>query len=147
MSELTELVGLIGEPFRMVIEEGKVHEFAHATRSTCPEHVRAEDPRAPVTFLASSAFWAPPETGVIGQLDLDLRRVLHGGQEYVWHTTPPCAGQVLRGHQRVARAYTKQGGRGGTMRFIELVTTYTDENGDLVAEEWSTLIETGHGDN
>lgn len=142
MGSHDDLVNQVGDPFRLVIEEGKIHELARATRSESAEHLRDVDPIAPVTMLAVSTHWARAGAALSDRLNLDVRRVLHGGQEYVWHVPPPCAGTVLSGQQRVDRVYAKEGGRGGSMRFIELVTEYTDERGGLVAEERVTLIET-----
>jgi hypothetical protein len=42
----------------------------------------------------------------------------------------------------VDRIYEKEGKRGGTMRFADIVTTYRNERGDVVVESHMTLIET-----
>jgi acyl dehydratase len=41
--------------------------------------------------------------------------------------------------------YEKEGKRGGTMRFAEMVTEYKDESGKVVARVAHTMIETGQG--
>ena len=74
---------------------------------------------------------------------MDLRRLLHGGQEYVFHGPPPRAGVELTMQTRVDKIYEKEGKRGGTMTFVETVTEFRDPDGKLVAEARSTAIETG----
>ncbi len=74
---------------------------------------------------------------------MDLRRLLHGEQEYVFPKGPPRAGTRLTAQSRVEAVYEKEGKRGGTMTFVVTVTDFTDEAGDLVAQARSTAIETG----
>ena len=91
----------------------------------------------------ASSFWnhagAMPTLG----LDFDLARLLHGGQEFVFHGPPPRTGTTLIGQMRVSDAYEKEGRRGGTMSFIEVVTDFHDTAGTLVAEAKIVLIVTG----
>jgi hypothetical protein len=46
----------------------------------------------------------------------------------------------LKGQSRVDRVYTKEG-RSGTLTFVDIVTTYTDPGGRLVAESNLTSVE------
>jgi hypothetical protein len=137
------LEGKRGMPFRMVVEEGKIAEFARAVHSSHPEHFQQEDSIVPPTFFMAAAHWQPPESTAIRGVDIDRNRVLHGEQEFVFHTEPPRAGAVLTGQQRIDRVFQKQGKRGGTMTFFCLVTDFTDESGRLVAESRTTILETG----
>ncbi|MGV0794845.1 FAS1-like dehydratase domain-containing protein [Mycolicibacterium sp. XJ1819] len=125
----------------MRIELGKVREFARATRSQRAEHYDADVGISPVTFLVSSAFWQAPESSPV-RGKIDLARALHGSQEFVFHDQPPAVGALLTGHMHIGNQYEKDGKRGGTMTFTEIVTEFTDQNGRLVAEMTSTLIET-----
>jgi hypothetical protein len=136
--------GNTGQPFRVVVEEGKVREFARATKSTHPAYLVGDGPPAvsPVTFLASSAFWQGPESSPWGEAKLSWERILHGEQEFTFPGPPPAAGTVLTAEARIDRVYEKEGKRGGTMTFVEMVTEYRDESGGLVAESRSTVIET-----
>ncbi len=131
----------IGEPFRMVVEEGKILEFARAVRADLPEH-RGPNAIAPATFLAACAHWMSEEnSGWKGQRR-DFRRVLHGEQEFVLPSGPPRAGTELVGQQRIERIYHKRGKRGGMMKFTDVVTEFSDGDGHLVATMRSTSIET-----
>jgi N-terminal half of MaoC dehydratase len=130
--------------YEMEVERGKIREFARATMSRNPDYL--DDPVAviPPTFLISSGFWAPPDSpNPAASLNINLARLLHGGQEFVFYGPPPRAGAKLTTASRVDKVYEKEGRRGGTMRFAETVTEFRDEGGKLVAESRTTLIETG----
>lgn len=137
-----DMIGRTGTPFRVVIEEGKVREFARATGSTNPDHLRDGDPVSPVTFLISSVLWQDDSSSVWTGVERDYDRILHGEQRVTFHGPPPRAGDVLTGQQRVDDVYTKEGRRGGAMEFTEVVTEFRDADGQLVAEMASTTIVT-----
>jgi hypothetical protein len=136
--------GNSGKPFRMVVEEGKVREFARAVKSSNPAYLAEGQPPAtsPVTFLASSAFWQGPESSPFGGLSLHWERILHGEQEFNFPGAPPAPGTELTAQARIDRVFEKEGKRGGTMTFVEVVTEYRDSSGAVVAESRSTVIET-----
>jgi hypothetical protein len=123
----------------MVVERGKIREFAAAMQSQNPAYLGPE-PIVPPTFLMSSPLWAPE--GALVDVGFDRRRLLHGEQEFVFHGPPPRAGQVLKVVDRLEDQYEKPGKRGGMMRFAVVVTEYRSEDGTLVAEARKTLIET-----
>jgi len=136
-------VGLTDEPAQIPIERGKLREFARACKSDNPAYVDAPTPVAPPTFLTNTNFWMSAATSPLAKLGIDLKRLLHGGQEYVFHGPPPAAGTELTFQTRVDKIYEKEGKRGGTMTFVETVTEFCDAKGTLVAEARSTAIETG----
>jgi MaoC dehydratase-like protein len=136
-------IGETGEAFDMTVERGKIREFARATKSENPEYLDDAAPVSEPTFLVSSVFWAPPGATRWGKLKLDMRRVLDGGREFVFHGPPPKAGTKLTAQNRVDDIYEKEGKRGGTMTFVVTVQEFRDEAGRLVAEMRSTAIETG----
>lgn len=130
------------QPFQMVVEAGKVREFAFAVRSSDPEH-HGEQPVTPPTFLQTSSWWQGPEHSPWAGVERDYSRLLHGQQEFVFHGEPPAAGAVLEGVSRIERTYEKAGRRGGSMSFTEVVTEFREvPSGRLVAESWNTSIET-----
>jgi hypothetical protein len=135
-------IGATDAPFSMTIERGKVREFARATHSSNPEYLEDAVPVSPPTFLTTVAFWTPPGQSVFSKVKIDLKRLLHGGQEYIFHGPPPRAGTELTVQTRVADIYEKEGKRGGTMTFVVTVTEFRDASGTLVAEARSTAIET-----
>jgi hypothetical protein len=141
MGQLSQFEGRTGAEFTMTVERGKIREFAAAVGSDHPRYF-GDAPASPPTFLASSNFWTTDASSPWGDDLPDLSRILHAGQQYVFHGPPPRAGTVLHGRQRIDRVYTKQGSRGGTLEFAEVVTEFRDDDGRLVAEERSTLVVT-----
>jgi hypothetical protein len=132
-------VGTRGTEYEMVVERGKIREFAAAMQSQNPAY-DGPDAIAPPTFLISGSLWAPE--GATVDVGFDRRRLLHGEQEFVFHGPLPRAGQVLKVSDRLEDRYEKPGKRGGMMRFAVVVTEYRDADGTLVAEARRTLIET-----
>lgn len=133
-------IGRTGAPFRVLIERGKVLEFARAVRASD----QVEDNRVVTgTFLTTAGlFWQPAESNPLQPGDLDSRRVLHGEQEFVYHGPPPSSPTTLIAQTSISSVRTREGNRGGTMRLIDIVTEYRDETGALVAESRSTAVET-----
>jgi hypothetical protein len=131
--------GTRGTEYEMVVERGKIAEFAAAMQSQNPAYA-GPGAVVPPTFLISSALWAPEGAAV--DVGFDRRRLLHGEQEFVFHGPPPRAGQVLKVSDQIVDRYEKPGKRGGMMRFAVVVTEYRSEDGALVAEARKTLIET-----
>ncbi len=129
----------VGQPWEVVVERGKIAEFADAMLSANPAY-RGPAAIVPPTFLTSAARWAPP--GVRVDVGFDRKRLLHGEQEYTFHGDLPVAGDVLTAQERVVERFSKPGKRGGTMRFATVVTEYRDAAGALVAEAKATFIET-----
>lgn len=132
-------VGTEGQAWEVVVERGKIREFAAAMQSDLPDYQGA-GAVVPPTFLASAVQWAPE--GVRIGHGFDRRRLLHGEQEYRFFGPPPKVGQVLRARDRVEDRYEKPGKRGGTMRFVVIVTEFRDEADTVVAEARATYIET-----
>lgn len=136
--------------FELPVERGKVREFARAVGATDPlfydpEHARAEgfpDVLAPPTFTVTQIWQISREEreARLGA-NLDYGRVLHGEQEFVY-TRLPFAGEVLKGVMRISKDFTKEGKRGGQMRFVTYETRFTDAQDEEVLTAYYTLIET-----
>jgi hypothetical protein len=132
-------VGTRGTDYEMVVERGKIAEFAAAMQSQNPAYA-GPGAIVPPTFLMSGSLWAPEGAAI--DVGFDRRRLLHGEQEFIFHGQPPRAGQVLTVSDQIVDRYSKPGKRGGMMRFAVVVTEYRGEDGTLVAEARKTLIET-----
>jgi hypothetical protein len=133
-----------GLPFQMPIELGKVREFARATGGTSPDYL--ENPSAPIppTFLRTQVFWTPAGgPNLLKDVKLDLRRILHGEQEYEFFGPPPHVGDELTVTTRLDSVEEKDGKRGGKMLVIVFISDFTDGDGALVARGRQTLIQTG----
>jgi peroxisomal enoyl-CoA hydratase 2 len=143
------IVGRAGKPFKMPIEWSKVREFARAIKDPDPVYFDPEAAKkqlggipVPVTFLQTSAFWTDADSAPGGMGGFDLRRILHGEQEFEFFK-PIYVGDTLTGVSKVADVFEKEGGRGGKMTFLVTETEYTNQKGEKVAVSRSTLIETG----
>ena len=141
------LIGKAGKPFEFPIEWSKVSEFARAIKDPNPVYYDAAIAEKecggipiPPTFLQAAAFWQNEESSP--RLDFDLRRILHGEQEFEFFK-PIFVGDLLTGVARLADIIEKEGGRGGKMTMMIMETEYTNQRGDKVATARSTLIETG----
>jgi acyl dehydratase len=140
-------IGRKGEPVTMHVERGKIREFAHAIKDDDPLYFdetyaarEAGGIMPPVTFLQTASHWddGPGRP----RLPFDLKRVLHGEQEYEF-LAPIRVGDVLTVVSRIADIYEKPGKRGGSMNFAVTETTYTNQHGTVVARAKHVTIETG----
>ena len=136
--------------FELPIERGKVREFALAVGESDPlyfdaEHAQAEgfpDVLAPPTFTVTQIWQVGREEREerLGA-NLDYGRVLHGEQEFTYNRLP-FAGEVLKATMRISKDFTKEGKRGGQMRFVTYETVFTDAQEEEVLSAYYTLIET-----
>ena len=136
--------------FDLPVERGKVREFALAVGEDNPMLLDPEEARlqgfpdvlAPPTF-AVTQIWQVPREEREARLgaNLDYERVLHGEQEFVYRRLP-VAGEVLKGTMRISKDFTKQGRRGGSMRFVTYESRFTDADGAEVLTAYYTLIQT-----
>jgi len=141
-------IGKSGAPVTMHVERGKIREFAQAIKEDDPLYFDEEYARAeaggimpPVTFLQTIQHWDHDGSGR-PHLPFDLKRVLHGEQEYEF-LAPIHAGDVLTAVSRIVDVYDKPGKRGGSMTFAVAETEYRNQRGDLVARARHITIETG----
>ncbi|WP_407685955.1 FAS1-like dehydratase domain-containing protein [Mycobacterium sp. HUMS_1102779] len=130
---------IVGQPWEVIVERGKVAEFADAMASSNPAY-RGPDAIIPPTFLTTAGRWAP--RGVRVDVGFDRKRLLHGEQEYTFHGPLPRVGDTLIAHERIVDRFEKPGKRGGIMRFAVVVTEFRSPDGALVAEAKATFIET-----
>jgi len=136
------LIGVI-PGFDFPVERGKVLEFARAVQAHDAAYLEDPQPVIPPTWLMTAGTWAP--VGLqhpASAIGFDNARLLHGGQEFRFFGPPPRAGDVLTTESWIDRLYEKDGKRGGKLRFAEIVTSYRDGAGELVAEGRTTVIET-----
>jgi acyl dehydratase len=150
---INRLQSMIGKEFYRVkgypIERGKIREFALAIQEDNPifydekaaKEAGFRSVPPPLTYSQTLTFWNETGNPVLN-LGLDLRYVLHGGQEYEYYK-PIAAGDQLNAVCRLADAYEKEGSRGGKMLFVILETEFTDQHGDKVLSSKQILIQTG----
>jgi hypothetical protein len=123
------------------VERGKVREFAQAVLDDNPAYLEDERPPAPPTFTMTTALWPRKSDAPSPDLKLNYARILHGEQHFEY-LGPVHAGDTLTGRTRVADVYEKEGKRGGTMTFVVLETTFSNQEGEDVVISKNVLIET-----
>lgn len=136
--------------FDLPVERGKVREFALAVGEDNPIFYDPEEARrhgfpdvvAPPTFTVTQ-IWQISRDEREEQLgaNLDYGRVLHGEQEFSYKRLP-VAGEVLKGTMRISKDFTKEGRRGGTMRFVTYESRFVDAEDQEVLTAYYTLLET-----
>lgn len=132
-------VGTVGTSWEVIVERGKIREFANAMQSENQAY-RGAEAIIPPTFLVTAGQWAPP--GVRVDVGFDRKLLLHGEQEYIFHSALPRAGDRLTAQEKVLDRFEKPGKRGGVMRFAVVATEFHTADGELVAEARATFIET-----
>ncbi|NGQ93592.1 MaoC family dehydratase [Brevibacillus sp. SYP-B805] len=146
--DVSRLIGYEFEPYRFVVERGKIREFALAIEDDNPIYVdRAaaaaagfSDVTIPPTFPTVIDMWGGPDFfALVEALQLDLLKVLHGEQEYEY-LGDIYPGDEIQARTRVADAKTKAGTSGG-MHLITLETRYANQRGETVLISRSTIVE------
>jgi hypothetical protein len=129
--------------YTMPIELGKIREFTRAVKTKHQAYKGDQPVITPTMLTIARNAWEPARESGFAKLGFDMRRILHAEEEFVFHGELPRAGQVLTCETRLeGEPYSKPGKRGGTLRFGVLVTEYRDQDGTLVAEQISTIVET-----
>lgn len=72
----------------------------------------------------------------------DSARMLHAEQQYVYHQ-PIRPGDDLTVTTRRGKSWEKEGRRGGTMSFSEVITEFRNQKGELVVTATSVGVTTG----
>jgi acyl dehydratase len=141
-----ERIGRSGKPVTMRVEHGKIREFARAIKDDNPMYFDEEVAEReaggvmpPPTFTMTQAFWDDGQSRI--DLGLDMRRVLHGEQEFEY-VKPVYAGDSLTGQGRISSVEKRPGKRGGEMTLVTLETEYKNQRGEVCLYARSTIIET-----
>ena len=144
-----DFIGLTGPEYEMDIERGKIRDFARAMHAPLHEFIEGRNPLMPATFLITAAYtWGysleRPRGTVFEQLDHDLSVPLHAEEAYVFHGSPPRAGDRLICRSSLEDVREKKGAKGGDLTFLTLLTEFLDQSGKLVAEQRSTTVTTAN---
>lgn len=133
----------------MRVEFGKVIEFARAVGAQGEVHFDVDaakacgypDLVAPPTFTATLAHWSGGDASDVPlAIGLDLTRVVHGEQRYVF-TRPLRAGDELTVRRRVVDARTKTSRSGADLTVVTFETVYLDLDEKALVTEEMVLIE------
>ena len=126
------------------IEKGRLRFFARAIGESNPIYTdeaaaHAAGHRAipaPPTYIFSVDLDVPELLPILGLLDLDIGRVLHGSQEFDY------LGQIYAGDSitqqcKIVDIYDK---KGGALEFVVQESSYTNQDGELVGKARQTLV-------
>ncbi len=130
--------------FTVDIERGRLRFFAKAIGEMNPIYsdeaaAKAAGHRAipaPPTYMFSVDLDGPELLPILGLLDLDIGRVLHGSQEFDY------LGQIYAGDSitqqcKIVDIYDK---KGGALEFVVQESSYTNQDGELVGRARQTLV-------
>ena len=142
-----DAIGMQGPEYEMDIERGKIRDFARAMHAPLPEYIEGRHPLVPATFLITAAYsWGysleRPRGTVFEKIDHDLSIPLHAEESFTFHAPLPRAGDRLLCRASLDNVTRKQGGRGGDLTFLTMLTEFRNQAGELIAEERSTTVTT-----
>lgn len=144
--EVKALIGKTVETRTLDIDKTTIRTFAHAAGYTDPlffdeEYARRQGYRslvAPPSIPATLVFQYEPLTSIPYAVP-GLTRFLNGGNDVEYYDAI-CAGDVLTAVTRIAEITERPGSLGMTV-FVIRETTYTNQEGKVVATARSTLIQ------
>jgi hypothetical protein len=131
------------EPLVVTAERGRLAFFARATGQADPVYADLDAAKAaghpdlpiPLSFYFSLDLERPDPFGWLTALGIDLRRVLHGEQSFVYHAMA-YAGDVLTLRSRIVDVTVK---KGGALELLTKRTSVTCEERP-VAEAVSVIV-------
>jgi acyl dehydratase len=130
---------------RAEVEKGRLRFFAEVIGETNPIYcdeaaARQAGHRAlpvPPTFLICLESEGRDLVQMMRVLDLDLGRILHAEQEFVYHQLA-YAGDTLTFDTRVANVFEK---KGGALQFVVNETRVTNQDGEHIADLRASLVQ------
>lgn len=138
-------IGRAFPPHTVEVEKGRLRFFARAIGETQALYTDEAAARqagyrslpVPPTFLFSLDLEQAEPFGWFLEVGLDLARVLHGEQTFVYHA-PACAGDRLTFSSRIADIYDK---KNGALEFVVKQTRVTNQDGEHVADLRSVIVQ------
>ncbi|MCD0452964.1 MaoC family dehydratase N-terminal domain-containing protein [Actinocorallia sp. API 0066] len=162
-----DMLEIVGRPYRRQtsypIDASAIRRWAAAVRFPAAPPARYTDLRATDDLTAPPDFnpfaWGcAEESGTGAEIELDasyrssgamehtlgvappaLRRALNGGVASSYTGVPMRVGDVITAESAIA-GYTERAGRLGPMLLTDVVTTWTNQDGDEVKSHRMTLI-------
>ena len=137
--------GAQGAEFELVVERGKVREFARAIEADHPAYGGA-DPLTPPTFLTTMFHWEieVEDGNPWDRVAMSQERGMHAEQEYRFHGPPPRAGERLVARSRIDDIWDKDSRSGAKLMFVRMITEFrAADSGELRAEAILTGVERG----
>ena len=128
----------------LALDRTRLRFFAKAIGETDPVYTDPAAARAagyadlpaPPTFLFAAELDSGAIDTLLGQLDIPLRKLLHGEQSFTYHRVA-CAGDTISVRSRIEDIYDK---KGGALEFVVKTSRATNQRDELVAEMRSVLV-------
>ncbi len=149
--EMREAVGKESSPTKLEVDKTSCRMFARAVGHTDlifydEEYAKSKGYRsivAPPGYLGTPVF-IPGGGRAMGEMagrgfSVPYRRVLNGGTEYEYFDTV-CAGDVLQSRTKIA-SFNERKGSLGPMLITTRETSYTNQDGKVVAKMYGTTIQ------
>jgi N-terminal half of MaoC dehydratase len=131
-------------PVQFAVERGKCLELARVLRAPAGPYLEGRRLTAVPTFPVVSNHWGFSGAEVLRDLGCDMKRILHGGEEYEYPNGPLLEGQEVRGEQRLLSRESRTAGDGSPLTVLVLETILTDAvTGDIAVRIRRTLLERG----
>jgi acyl dehydratase len=151
--EMRAAIGKEGEPATLEVEKTGCRMFARAVGHTDlifydEAYAKSKGYRgivAPPGFLGTPVFKPSGggrgvgEMGGAGRFSIPYKRVLNGGTDYEYFDVV-CAGDVLTARTKIT-GFTERTGSIGPMLITNRETTYTNQDGKVVAKMYGTTIQ------
>jgi len=146
---LKQYIGKIDPPHLREVEKGAIRRYADAVGDNNPLYYDEEYAKnsrygciiAPPGFFGWAKKTISSSEGLIGligaMIEAGYAGILDGGMAYDFFL-PIRAGDTLVGSPKVADIALKEGKT--KMMILRFETSYTNQNGDLVAKSYQTLI-------
>ncbi|WP_432167043.1 MaoC family dehydratase N-terminal domain-containing protein [Streptomyces sp. bgisy031] len=137
------IIGSRTPAFQTLAERGRLGFFAKAIGQSDPVYTDPEAAKAaghrdlpiPPTFLFCLEMDNPDRAAFLTNLGIDIRTILHGGQEFTYHAQA-YAGDTLTFVTEVKDVYAK---KGGALEFI-VRDTHVTRDGEAIATLTSTTV-------
>ena len=148
--EMREVIGKESKPTTMEVDKTGCRMFARAVGHTDlifydEEYAKSKGYRsivAPPGFLGTQVYSPlrgdPAEAGGM-RFSIPYKRVLNGGTEYEYFGDI-CAGDVLTVRNKIS-GFNERTGSMGPMLLTSRETTFTNQDGQLVAKMYGTVIQ------
>ncbi|MES3000798.1 MAG: MaoC family dehydratase N-terminal domain-containing protein [Pseudomonadota bacterium] len=125
------------------VEKGRLRFFAKAIGETNPVYTDEAAAHGagytslpvPPTFLFSLEMEKPDPFAWLGEVGMDLTRILHGEQGFTYHH-PACAGDTLTFESRIEDIYDK---KNGALSFVVKAVKVSNQHGVHIADLRSSI--------
>ncbi len=126
------------------VEKGQLRFFAKSIGEQNPIYTDEEAAKAagyrslpaPPTFTFTLSLATPDPFAKYVSMGIDPNRILHAGQKFAYFA-PICAGDTVTLETTVTDIFEK---KGGALEFIEEETVVTNQDGEVVARFFNTLV-------